>query len=314
MTDPTPTLDTLFDQIRHGTDLERRRARIACIDFGEAAVPGLIALLQDDNAAVRHAAINTLGHLKSAAAANALRDRVYNETDIYARGQAIVALAHCAKGAAVPDLLQMLNQYERGRQLWDKSLSDYAAKHLLEMLNDNFLPQFEMWAIAQLERADAREKVMGIIVLHHFETPGAVLALDRASSDEQIVPKDARYSYHFNFRFHNLSRVGDYAKGEDFKRLNAHWDWMLHGKAPDVVTPAMIRLQYSDYNARRKAITDLWHSGDDRCLPLLFEKLNDHEADESGMTIADLARETLQNWVKWRGLQPTPEQAAQLGL
>jgi HEAT repeat protein len=306
MTDPTPTLDTLFDQIRHGTDLERRRARIACIDFGEAAVPGLIALLQDDNAAVRHAAINTLGHLKSAAVANALRDRVYNETDIYARGQAIVALAHCAKEAAVPDLLTMLDWQDKGRQEFDKRLCEYAIEAVRTLTMPTLPPELETWAIAQIESLDIRNRILGIWLIKTIAKPETIAALEQALLDYEFMPyryqrRYAPATYQFNrFRPISISTLAQSA--------------LLHVKQHKAVEWALLQLKTGDLKKRQQAIMDLWFSGDDRCLPLLFEKLNDHEADESGMTIADLARETLQNWVKWRGLQPTPEQAAQLGL
>lgn len=304
MTDLTPILDILFDQIRHGTDLERRRARIACIDFGEAAVPGLIALLQDDNAAVRHAAINTLGHLKSAAAADALRDRVYNETDIYARGQAIVSLVHCAKEAAVPDLLCLLDNDEVGTQPNDKRLCDYAVEQILDLTLPDLPMELETWAIAQMEATDAKDKVLALRILKSSATEQAIAVIEKALSDDQLVPFVYKHRYApktYQFYAMPFTRINTLAQEAlaTLKPISAY-NW------------AVSQLQSGDYDQRRQAIIDLWFLNDERSIPLLFERLDDDETDVNGVSIAKIAHHTIKNWIHYRGLQPTPEQAALL--
>jgi hypothetical protein len=260
-------LEGLLDQIRHGNDVARKQARIQCAyAVGDAAVPGLLMLLHDENADVRHAAVNALGMIGNPLAAEGLQTIIRNETDIYTRGQAIVALTHCFGEQAIPDLLALLDNDERGRFSHDKRLCDYAAKCLVELATPETLFAAETWAIAQLEREDVRDRVFGMILLSKCGTERCLSSLQAELTDYASAPLYGHYGCY---------RASDIAV-EVMLRL------FERDTVQEIIeTWAIERIHLGDYLARQYAVTCLLKIGTDRCIssllsiPSLWDRMSD---------------------------------------
>jgi HEAT repeat protein len=151
-----------IDQIQNGDDIARRKAWKVLSWHGEAAVPTLIELLTHAKHEVRHAAVLALGRIASPLAIEPLYNVLRHEPQIYTRGKAILALCKSAGEAMLLDLLNLLDNHERGPYYQDKRLCEYAADCLIKL---GAWLTLEDWALAQLSREDVRDKARGILYL-----------------------------------------------------------------------------------------------------------------------------------------------------
>jgi hypothetical protein len=262
-------LEGLLGQIRHGNDVARKQARIQCAyAVGDAAVPGLLMLLHDENADVRHAAVNALGMIGNPLAAEGLQAIIRNETDIYTRGQAIVALTHCIGEQAIPDLLALLDNHERGRFSHDKRLCDYAAKCLVELATPETLFAAETWAIAQLKRDDVRDRVFGMILLGKCGTERCLSSLQAELIDHAyVVPLYGHYYGCYRASDITVEVILRLFERDTIQEIIETW--------------AIERIHLGDFLARDYAVNCLLGVGTDRCIssllsiPSLWDSMSD---------------------------------------
>ena len=98
----------LIDGLRTGDEMSKRNAGYGLTAAGSAAVPGLLACLEHEQAGVRVAAVDALGHMgvQAAAAVPAVAGRLSGEDNLEVRRLAAFALGTmgAAAGQAVPQL------------------------------------------------------------------------------------------------------------------------------------------------------------------------------------------------------------------
>lgn len=250
-------LEQLFEQIRYGSDVERKQALIRCAyGIGDAAVPGLLLLLQDKKADVRQAAVKALGMIANPLAVEHLRSIIAHEANVYTRGQAIIALAHCGGEVVIPDLINQLDNHERGRHSFDKRLSQYAAESLAKLATTDSLAAAEAWAINQLEREDYRDRVGGLLLLKRLGASRAIPNVRRLLLDHKLAPI---YWYRKNDHY----RVSDLAV-ETLRKIGGQ------EIVPEIEAWAIEQLNEDHTSVRYRAITLLLGYGRARCIsPLL---------------------------------------------
>lgn len=183
----TDEIADLINQIRHGTDVERKKAWKRVAWGGEDAIPPLISLLDSENKDIRHASVSALSRMSGPHVVDTLYQVLAHESNIYSRGRAIIGLFNCAGLAFVPEAIKLLDNHERGRFRQDKRLCEYAAEGLMKVGTPELLLLVEDWAIVQLSREDFRDKVSGIYILKSIGTHRCIPALRRSLSDEQRV-------------------------------------------------------------------------------------------------------------------------------
>jgi HEAT repeat protein len=286
----------LIDQIRNGNDVLRKQARLKCIEMGETIVPDLLELLNSEQAAVRHTAVKALGVIADQTAAYPLRLCIAQETNVYTRGQAVVALTNCIGKQAIPDLLNLLDDIERGRQSTDKRICDYAAEGLARIGTSEIRSQVEAWAISQLAHDTYVDKVAGLSLLRRIGTEQAFEPVKRALYDYQLAPSFWRF------------------KGYGYRVCDAAADTLVKIAHPtvcqDIESWAIDQLLTEDRFAAHHAMELLLTVGTERCVPYLLTWMLNTKAFIYSHSVGEFAASVLDTLQLSKGIQLTEEQRA----
>jgi len=171
----------------------------------DTAVPALLSVLKDENAAVRLAAVQSLGNLSDPRAVDALVQALKTDTDAQVREAAAEALGEIDSPRAVPGLIAALGSEKvgavRAKIAW--ALGEIDDKRAVEALGgvvrdpDAEVRRQAVWALGELKAATAAPMLISALKDADIETrKQAAWALGEIESKDAVealtpVTKDA---------------------------------------------------------------------------------------------------------------------------
>ncbi len=294
---------------------ERATSQVAApqqVRGGDTAIPALLSVVNDENAAVRLAAIEALGQQGDPRAIDALVQALRNDTDARVREAAAEALGEIDSPRAVPGLMAALGSEKvaavRAKVAW--ALGEIDDPRAVEALGaavrdaDAQVRREVVWALGELETptavpmlipalrdSDTETRQRAAEALGHLESPDAIDALSAATKDaEAEVRKNAVAALGEIGDKRSLAALSAAVRDSEVEVRREAISAIGHledlGSAPPALLAAV---RDEDREVRRAAAEALGQIEDEAAVPALIPLTRDTNADVKRAAVEALA-------------------------